>query len=415
MSNSNVQAHQIQRETQISKQSPPEHTEQVAPERGRAISTLGTLARLAVGGWLLIDVAAAFRLDEWYEPVLGLLVFPAILMLGQWLRLRYTSTPLRATGSVGHLVNVAIFLALYLTPRYFPPLAFTSDAALYFYGASMLLAAVRGYAGCEVLAVSNWLLRRDDQVGCVLFWPVDTLEAQLTGEKQMATGKVPAGYQSGRASLAERIPISHEAMSLGAWLLTILAAELAIHGVGEAFRGVLPQFLALTVVIALLTGQRYRRTGLPHWLLASFAATLVSLNGFLYAYADLGVTLHDVHYASDFAAVGTAFFLLVESFRLGVRTSRTASLASFLACCGFLVILPALLFGLGPISLSQLLELINTERTATVLAIPAWVPFVGLVPAVAGLYLGNARLAQEVQDGDQADSSAGVSCGTLKP
>jgi len=27
-----------------------------------------------------------------------------------------------------------------------------------------------------VLAVSNWLLRRDDQVGCVLFAPVDQLE-----------------------------------------------------------------------------------------------------------------------------------------------------------------------------------------------------------------------------------------------
>ena len=52
----------------------------------------------------------------------------------------------------------------------------TSDAALIFYGASMLLAAARGYAGCEVLAVSNWLLRRDDQVGCVVFWPVDHLE-----------------------------------------------------------------------------------------------------------------------------------------------------------------------------------------------------------------------------------------------
>ncbi len=48
-----------------------------------------------------------------------------------------------------------------------------------FYGASMLLAAARGYAGCEVLAISNWLLRRDDQVGCVVFWPIDQLEHHL--------------------------------------------------------------------------------------------------------------------------------------------------------------------------------------------------------------------------------------------
>jgi len=40
----------------------------------------------------------------------------------------------------------------------------------------MLLAAVRGYAGCEVLATSNWLLNRDDQIGCLVLSPVDELE-----------------------------------------------------------------------------------------------------------------------------------------------------------------------------------------------------------------------------------------------
>jgi hypothetical protein len=34
----------------------------------------------------------------------------------------------------------------------------------------MWLTAACGYAGCEVLAVSNWL-RRDDHLGCALFWP----------------------------------------------------------------------------------------------------------------------------------------------------------------------------------------------------------------------------------------------------
>jgi hypothetical protein len=43
----------------------------------------------------------------------------------------------------------------------------------------MLLAAARGYAGCEVLAISNWLLRRDDQLGCMVFAPVDLAESQL--------------------------------------------------------------------------------------------------------------------------------------------------------------------------------------------------------------------------------------------
>ena len=71
-----------------------------------------------------------------------------------------------------------MFFTLYGTTWYAPPLEATNDAALIFYGASVLLAAARGYAGCEVLAASNWLLRRVDQVGCRLFLPVDRGESQ---------------------------------------------------------------------------------------------------------------------------------------------------------------------------------------------------------------------------------------------
>jgi hypothetical protein len=81
-----------------------------------------------------------------------------------------------ATGIPAQVGNVIALVALYLTPQYAPALSVTSDAALLFYGGSMLLAAARGYAGCEVLAVSNWLLRRDDQVGCLVFSPLDQLE-----------------------------------------------------------------------------------------------------------------------------------------------------------------------------------------------------------------------------------------------
>lgn len=104
---------------------------------------------------------------------------PAALLVWQWWRARRGRPRLAATGPAGHALNVAVFLALYLTPWYAPALRFTSDAALLFYGSSMLLAALRGYAGCEVLAVSNWLLGRNDQVGCVLFLPVDHLEREL--------------------------------------------------------------------------------------------------------------------------------------------------------------------------------------------------------------------------------------------
>jgi hypothetical protein len=147
--------------------------------RQRQIGPLGTSARVLVGGLLLGSVvqghlARGFHFSAW---VLGLVGFPAVLVGLQWLRARRTPTRLEATGPVGHALNLAGFLVLYLAQP-------TSDAALIFYGASMWLAALRGYAGCEVLAVSNWLLHRDDQVGCALFWPVDQLERHRTGQRR---------------------------------------------------------------------------------------------------------------------------------------------------------------------------------------------------------------------------------------
>jgi hypothetical protein len=139
--------------------------------RRRQIRRFGTAARIVVGAWLLGSVvqghlARGFHLSAW---LLGLVGFPAVLVGLQWLRARRIPTRLDATGPVGHALNLVVFLVLYLPEP-------TSDATLIFYGASMWLAALRGDAGCEVLAASNWLLHRDDQVGCALFWPVDQLE-----------------------------------------------------------------------------------------------------------------------------------------------------------------------------------------------------------------------------------------------
>ncbi len=148
------------------------------PARARVIGTAGTAARIVVGAVLLGSVVTGEASGGWHPAAwaLALLAFPAAALAAVWLRARRHPAGLRATGPAGHAVNAAVFAALYATPWYAPPLGFTSDAALVFYGASMLLAAARGYAGCEVLAVSNWLLRRDDQVGCVLFAPVDAIE-----------------------------------------------------------------------------------------------------------------------------------------------------------------------------------------------------------------------------------------------
>src|ERR687898_553568 len=73
-----------------------------------------------------------------------------------------------ASRAVGGLIAIVLTIA---TP--------VSDVALLsFVGVSMLVAALRGYAGCEVLAIPNAITGRRDQIGCVLYTPIDAAEAK---------------------------------------------------------------------------------------------------------------------------------------------------------------------------------------------------------------------------------------------
>ena len=153
--------------------------------RSRAIGPAGTAARILLGGYLFGSVIEA-EIRGGFTPLvwaLGLLAFPGVLLAAQWARARRGAGQLQATGPVAHLVTLAGFVALTLIPEYNRAIDVKGDAAVIFVGMSMLLAAGRGYAGCEVLAISNWLLRRDDQLGCIVFAPVDRAESQLRRQR----------------------------------------------------------------------------------------------------------------------------------------------------------------------------------------------------------------------------------------
>jgi len=151
----------------------------------RQIGPLGTAARVVLGAILVGFGALGGRLVipgghpqlewDWAALALGLVGFPALLLALQWLRLNRDPARFEETGSLATTLNILIFAVLVSAARV-APIAFIGFAALVFYGASMLLAAARGYGGFEVLAVSNWLLRRDDQVGCLVLSPLDRLE-----------------------------------------------------------------------------------------------------------------------------------------------------------------------------------------------------------------------------------------------
>lgn len=162
----------------------------------RHIGTVGTAVRIVVGSAFLIfgafghasttssgllvevDFVPRFELN-FAALVVGLVVFPALTFAYQWLRARRTEYRLNKTGPWAATLNIIVTLGIVVVTVFLvPTISFIGFGAVAFYGASMLLAAARGYAGCEVLAVSNWLLRRDDQFGCMLLSPIDHLEAR---------------------------------------------------------------------------------------------------------------------------------------------------------------------------------------------------------------------------------------------
>ena len=152
-------------------------SKQVREDPGRAIGPAGTIARLATGLWLVSAAGWAAQRGDlgWYEAFLGFVGFPVIVMLIVMASQRVlgTSSYLRATGPIGTAINLGIIAVLFLVP-------YTSDIALIFYGVPMFLAAWRGYPGCEVLAISNFVLQRRDELGCPWFWPIDAAETRLS-------------------------------------------------------------------------------------------------------------------------------------------------------------------------------------------------------------------------------------------
>jgi hypothetical protein len=110
----------------------------------RQIGPIGTAGRAIAGSAAIAYTVIAHGLALW-DLAAGLIAFP-ILAIGVGLTF------------VTPIDGGAIFL---------------------FFGASLLIVAARGDAGCEVLAVVNAISGHRDKTGCVAFAPVDSLEGRL--------------------------------------------------------------------------------------------------------------------------------------------------------------------------------------------------------------------------------------------
>ena len=168
--------------------------------RSRQIGAIGTAVRVVIGALMLVVGALVGRFIFIHGPqlnfdvpalILGLVAFPAVLIAWQWMRFRRNPSRLVATGPIATVVNILVF-AILVGLAYVPAISFIGYAALVFYGASLLLAALRGYAGCEVLAASNWLLRRDDQIGCLVISPIDQWDQRFHQSRPSAPKTRPS-------------------------------------------------------------------------------------------------------------------------------------------------------------------------------------------------------------------------------
>lgn len=137
----------------------------------RAIGPLGTTARLLIGAFFLGPYLVLWASPGPLDLVAGLLLFPAVFIVAQAGYQALAGERLEATGPGAMVANVALAVLLFSIET-------TRPAAAIFVGASLLLAAYRGYAGCEATAISNWILRRDDQIGCVMLAPFDAIDTR---------------------------------------------------------------------------------------------------------------------------------------------------------------------------------------------------------------------------------------------
>jgi hypothetical protein len=151
----------------------------------RDIGPVGTAARVVIGLGLLYIAGGASLLSwgiEWQDAIIGLVALPALMVALGVVARRFARGPIRFTGPLGIALNCAVVVALIAN-------GYTGGGAMIFYGATLLIAAWRGQAGCEATVVSNWVLGRDDQIGCPTFTPIDELEAHLRGGRAPAAAR----------------------------------------------------------------------------------------------------------------------------------------------------------------------------------------------------------------------------------
>jgi hypothetical protein len=158
----------------------------------RQIGPLGTLVRI-VGGVVAIALPIALDGLTVFEAAVALIALPLIaaivaaVITSTFRRLAPSALQSRhAICSAPGCSLIAVMVAA--NSALVAPTSANGNVTIWVWlGASMLLAATRGYGGCEVLAVSNLVTGRREQIGCILYTPIDQLEASRRARAEQSS------------------------------------------------------------------------------------------------------------------------------------------------------------------------------------------------------------------------------------
>lgn len=161
---------------------------QIGPA-GTAVRVMGAVALLVIAAVDLTIVDVPTGGIGWWDAAAVFLAFPLLAIASSMavdalfqrlgadmvrrVRTTWSNEQAAATALVMLLVLGSAAVLVLLTPM-------NRFGIFAFVGLSMLFAAIRGYGGCELLALPKLLLRRDDAIWCPAQEPTEHTEERAS-------------------------------------------------------------------------------------------------------------------------------------------------------------------------------------------------------------------------------------------
>lgn len=156
------------------------------PDKWERALPVGRLLRLLLGVILIADLIPIYgRLRTPFLFRTALLIV-AILIIYSLIYALALRSVIALNSWLGTAVTLAVLIAVYLVGGPGELLLGKGEgrlAAGTFLGISLLLAGMRGDAGCELMSIPSALFKNRCRLPCIVFSPVDRIEQKLRGLK----------------------------------------------------------------------------------------------------------------------------------------------------------------------------------------------------------------------------------------